>query len=585
MLSQWRLSNFKAAGRQLDIELKPLTLVAGANSSGKSTLLQSILLLVQTLRSRASDRPIIFNGDFIKLGDFQDIKSIHIDQKAVGVGFRLAVSNDRLAARPLKKRLRSLSSESGDESERSLKAVDFGMSFHDVEIESTLEDKQSQPRLGSVTVDADYSAAQLFGERSTLALALREGEQASDQENFEGLGNVFPLIPAGLLEQDSFSDEESGLSGRVVGTKMFHFLPEGFVVLYKLSAYLAFAIKTAVLTGRASTGWLRASAGEESLLKSGVNSEVIKVIQKHLSPGDPLGDALGQETEVSIRKLASLRRRLTSPSSRRSLVGSVDDDAFVEDLIRVLSRQSGQETVSLQRPIPEDVMEACREVYRFFTGFVSYVGPLRDDPKAIYPLSSNSDVSDVGLKGEATAAVFNRFRKTKIEFVPPEDMDEAGGPFTAKSTTLEQGVLAWLRYLGVAHGVYSRDRGKFGHELKVQVGGKNQSFDLSHVGVGVSQLLPIVVSCLLAKKGSLLIFEQPELHLHPKVQTLLGDFFVAAASSGRQCIIETHSEYIINRLRLRIASSSGTDVADLAKVYFVEQAGFGTAVYLLVDIN
>jgi predicted ATPase len=91
--------------------------------------------------------------------------------------------------------------------------------------------------------------------------------------------------------------------------------------------------------------------------------------------------------------------------------------------------------------------------------------------------------------------------------------------------------------------------------------------------VGVSQVLPILVMCLLAKPDSTLIIEQPELHLNPLVQTRLGDFFLSMALSHKQCIIETHSEYLINRLRLRLASASDDTLNSLLKTYFVEKPG------------
>src|SRR5208282_2117140 len=87
-----------------------------------------------------------------------------------------------------------------------------------------------------------------------------------------------------------------------------------------------------------------------------------------------------------------------------------------------------------------------------------------------------------------------------------------------------------------------------------------------------SQVLPILVMSLLADRDTTLIFEQPELHLHPKVQTRLADFFLSIVLMGKQCLIETHSEYLINRLRYR-AATEGDDnqVTNNLKVYFVEK--------------
>ena len=57
--------------------------------------------------------------------------------------------------------------------------------------------------------------------------------------------------------------------------------------------------------------------------------------------------------------------------------------------------------------------------------------------------------------------------------------------------------------------------------------------DLTSVGVGISQVVPVIVMCLLAPPGSLVLLEQPELHLHPALQQRLGDFLLACARAGR----------------------------------------------------
>ena len=108
--------------------------------------------------------------------------------------------------------------------------------------------------------------------------------------------------------------------------------------------------------------------------------------------------------------------------------------------------------------------------------------------------------------------------------------------------------------------------------MTVQISGANRSHDLTHVGVGVSQVLPILVASLISEPDTTLIFEQPELHLHPKVQTLLGDFLLSLTQLGKQCILETHSEYLINRIRFRIAAASDQNLwKEAVKVYFVER--------------
>src|ERR1019366_5707984 len=150
--------------------------------------------------------------------------------------------------------------------------------------------------------------------------------------------------------------------------------------------------------------------------------------------------------------------------------------------------------------------------------------------------------------------------------------------------TREAAVTDWLLYLGVAESVVTVDKGKLGHELKVVPPGLTQAHDLTHVGVGVSQVLPILVMCLLADPDTTLVFEQPELHLHPRVQTLLGAFFLSMGVLGKQCVLETHSEYLINRLRFRAAAETKSEFAKAMKMYFVEKRG-DTSFFRSVVVN
>jgi len=76
----------------------------------------------------------------------------------------------------------------------------------------------------------------------------------------------------------------------------------------------------------------------------------------------------------------------------------------------------------------------------------------------------------------------------------------------------------------------------------------------SEIGVGVSQVLPLVVAAITQPKG-LIAIEQPELHVHPRVQVAIGDLLTQSASSSA-FLVETHSEHLILRLLRRIRETS-----------------------------
>ena len=76
--------------------------------------------------------------------------------------------------------------------------------------------------------------------------------------------------------------------------------------------------------------------------------------------------------------------------------------------------------------------------------------------------------------------------------------------------------------------------------------------NLVDMGYGVSQVLPLVTDLLQGGSEQVLLLQQPEVHLHPSAQASLGTFFCEMASQGKQLIVETHSDYIVDRVRMEI---------------------------------
>jgi predicted ATPase len=115
-------------------------------------------------------------------------------------------------------------------------------------------------------------------------------------------------------------------------------------------------------------------------------------------------------------------------------------------------------------------------------------------------------------------------------------------------------------------------------ELRVQVRPKGIWALLNDVGFGISQFLPILVADLQLSNQSILMIEQPEIHLHPSVQANLADYFIEQVTkTEKRYVIETHSEYLLNRFRLLIAK--GTINPSDVSVYFFENSLDGTKKY------
>ncbi|SJM33312.1 AAA family ATPase [Mesorhizobium delmotii] len=83
-----------------------------------------------------------------------------------------------------------------------------------------------------------------------------------------------------------------------------------------------------------------------------------------------------------------------------------------------------------------------------------------------------------------------------------------------------------------------------------RVGVTSPSMSPTNTGFGISYVLPVIASGLLARAGTMLIVENPEAHLHPGAQSAVGQFLAGVASTGVQVIVETHSENVINGVRL-----------------------------------
>ena len=206
-----------------------------------------------------------------------------------------------------------------------------------------------------------------------------------------------------------------------------------------------------------------------------------------------------------------------------------------------------------------------------FDFMLNYLGPLRYH-SPLYPFTKVYGYNKIGLKGEYTACILDTHYDIPVKYIPVKCLNETGLEKAIYVKPLNDALKYWLNYLGVADDVKSKPN-KFGYELETVIN-KKININLSHVGTGVSQVLPILVSCLLADKGSTLIFEQPELHLHPRVQSRLADFFISMMLVGKQCIIETHSEYLIDKLRLRISQSLLNDDSEIknnTNIYFFDK--------------
>lgn len=187
---------------------------------------------------------------------------------------------------------------------------------------------------------------------------------------------------------------------------------------------------------------------------------------------------------------------------------------------------------------------------------VEYIGPLRETPLRQYFMQ---DVySEIGVKGENTAHYLGQYGENFIETPLP-------GIQTAQTIKLKDAVANWANFLGIEHVSINTTVIPGAKLTQIMIGQQN----IVDVGFGVSQVLPILVEGLTMANGNTLILEQPEIHLHPKMQMDIADFLIMIAQQGKHLIVETHSDHIINRMVRRALEDE--QLRAMIGIYYVEK--------------
>ncbi len=479
----FRVLNFKSIA-SVQLPLARLTVLAGSNSSGKSSLLQAALFLAQSVKAKAC----VINGDLVSLGAPKDVLRDGADELTIEVRFRQRLSNDEAP-----------------------KNVVFGVS---------LREEKGGLRAHSMRLLVDEE----------LKVEAQNDSCPSDLDQL-------------LLERE--------VPLPIAEPERFNLPPDSFLT--------AIGLEPGRLIYRASENELRASFNE--LAKSSMAGYVLNdLVFGELKAGQSIpSDVLSRIRDLRFAKPKRKNRGLSQPDIDLLFpfyLEQVAPSGWASEGITLspLGEQStpyrqaalafGRGEHSRVTPAIAHITQAGKRMQRFAASVV-YLGPLREDPRVAYPLGHTISQLPVGAKGEFTAAYLESHKGKSVTYKNPDQQTSRDRILDAASK--------WSRYLGIADEVGVSSRGKLGHELSLMLDGHER--DPTAVGVGASQLLPVVVTVLGAATGQLVLLEQPELHLHPRVQSRLADFFAWARPDIR-LLIETHSEYLVTRLRLRIADGT-----------------------------
>lgn len=196
-----------------------------------------------------------------------------------------------------------------------------------------------------------------------------------------------------------------------------------------------------------------------------------------------------------------------------------------------------------------------------FSDQFHYLVAERNGPRDLSEVSDENYVT-TGLAGQHTADAIARAEAQN--YVVDEKLCIVEG-----SNLFKVQLEGWMRLLVpniklITHPYPEINRVRLSIE---KAGTPVDSLSPANTGFGISYVLPIIVSGLLCPPGSMLIVENPEAHLHPAAQSAVGQFLAVVASSGVQVVIETHSENVINGVRLA-AINDYVDSRDIGLLFF-----------------
>lgn len=190
---------------------------------------------------------------------------------------------------------------------------------------------------------------------------------------------------------------------------------------------------------------------------------------------------------------------------------------------------------------------------------LNYISAERIGPREYYSVDDSQNMQVVGASGENAVSILYAKRDEDVvpeivlKNVPPTLFQQVQARMQEFFPECEISVNKISEIDAVTLGIRSSPDTDFHRPM--------------HVGFGITQVLPIVVAALSAKKNDLLLIENPEVHLHPAGQCLMGQFLSSVANAGVQVVVESHSDHLLNGIR-RAVKSQGISNDDVALHYF-----------------
>lgn len=526
------IENFKGIGDRVRLELAPITLLFGANSAGKSTVLHALLYLRDVLEKRNLDAiSTSVSGNAVDLGGFKRFVNQQDMDRTIRISVHLEVQGHELPDMASDEGMVGTFIQRGGE----ITINDSGESPEgarrvNAEIESAMTTILNKMQSAQVAIEVRWDhdlqrpIPQLYEvhingeelcriERENEVLKLRSIELASPA------GVSLPGISEDDLERSG--DEARRSLMALMDAQDGRPVDDIHESLSTILLYIYFH-KKPVLSGL--NNWLS-------------------------DPHDPIPD-------FSFQKAIEL----PLVYGHSELTEEIESTVEAVETSRLWARKG---TVFLAK-----LLFGPGRLLRDWLQDLKYIGPLRTRPpregvhesqrpdwaeglaawKALEEIDSDSfmDISNWLSSEDRLNSGYGVIRKRIIEL----DEDSLDKQLSGRLTKTALRGLKKNAHRSCRVGLYDRNSGL--------------EFTPSEVGVGISQVLPVLVASLNSPEN-LIFIEQPELHIHPAMQVVLGDLFIEGAlKKGTQFLIETHSEHLILRLlrRIREVGEQHSDAPD-----------------------
>jgi len=223
----------------------------------------------------------------------------------------------------------------------------------------------------------------------------------------------------------------------------------------------------------------------------------------------------------------------------------------------------------LERLLPPEVNEEAEQLVERLSETI-FLSAVRLGTADVFPSPENSNPihADVGVQGEFAPWWFQRSLDDEIDESRCNPSDQA--------RTLRRQFNAWASELfpGAQGNSLTIEKTNL-LRLELRIGDIGDWRRPSNIGYGLTYVFPIIVSGLLARAGQMLIIDSPEAHLHPLGQSQIGRFLAQIAANGVQVLVETHSDHVLNGIRLAVRDQKITPAN--VGIHFFNRSDFRSA--------